>query len=647
MIEQSVIQRIFDTAEIHDVVSDFVTLKKRGVNYIGLCPFHNEKTPSFIVSPSKGIYKCFGCGKGGNSVNFVMELEQLSYIEALKYLANKYSIPFEEKEVSPEQQKYRNDRESMMIVSSYANKYFKYCLKDTPEGRAIAMTYFKERGFREDIIEKFELGYCSDAWDGFTKSALDKGYKKEFIIKTGLTIDHEKGLFDRFRSRVIFPIHGVAGKVIAFGGRSIKTDKKIAKYLNSPESDIYHKSRVLYGMYFAKKSIVQQDKCFLVEGYTDVMSFHQSGIENVVASSGTSLTVEQIRLIKRFSNNVTIVYDGDAAGIKASLRGIDLVLEQGLNVKVLPLPDGEDPDSFAKKHSSTNLINYIKDKEIDFIVFKTQLLLSEAQDDPILKARLINDIVRSVSIIPDSITRSVYIKECSSLLGVEESVLYQTISKIKGSAKIAVRDNTKIEDVSTNKNLAKSPKYMCDLEERMIIRYLLIFGKHIFFGNTEEEKASGQEQISVAEFIISEITSDNLYSDNPLYKLFFEEYSNNLDNKSFIPTKYFRDHINNELSNLAIDIISEPYELSKVWSKNENYVETEDMKLKELVPKVVNEYKEKKVKLMLKDIENKLKIAQEDGDEADIVLLLQQKILFDRLKNSLLKELGNRTIVNK
>ncbi len=647
MIEQSVIQRIFDTAEIHDVVSDFVTLKKRGVNYIGLCPFHNEKTPSFIVSPSKGIYKCFGCGKGGNSVNFVMELEQLSYIEALKYLANKYSIPFEEKEVSPEQQKYRNDRESMMIVSSYANKYFKYCLKDTPEGRAIAMTYFKERGFREDIIEKFELGYCSDAWDGFTKSALDKGYKKEFIIKTGLTIDHEKGLFDRFRSRVIFPIHGVAGKVIAFGGRSIKTDKKIAKYLNSPESDIYHKSRVLYGMYFAKKSIVQHDKCFLVEGYTDVMSFHQSGIDNVVASSGTSLTVEQIRLIKRFSNNVTIVYDGDAAGIKASLRGIDLVLEQGLNVKVLPLPDGEDPDSFAKKHSSTNLINYIKDKEIDFIVFKTQLLLSEAQDDPILKARLINDIVRSVSIIPDSITRSVYIKECSSLLGVEESVLYQTISKIKGSAKIAVRDNTKIEDVSTNKNLAKSPKYMCDLEERMIIRYLLIFGKHIFFGNTEEEKASGQEQISVAEFIISEITSDNLYSDNPLYKLFFEEYSNNLDNKSFIPTKYFRDHINNELSNLAIDIISEPYELSKVWSKNENYVETEDMKLKELVPKVVNEYKEKKVKLMLKDIENKLKIAQEDGDEADIVLLLQQKILFDRLKNSLLKELGNRTIVNK
>lgn len=649
MIDQSTIQRIFDTAEIHDVVSDFVTLKKRGVNYIGLCPFHNEKTPSFIVSPSKGIYKCFGCGKGGNSVNFIMELEQLSYVEALKYLANKYSIPFEEKELSPEQQKHRNDRESMMIVSSYANEYFRYCLKDTPEGRAIAMSYFKERGFREDIIEKFELGYCSDAWDGFTKSAMDKGYKKEFLVKTGLTIDHEKGLFDRFRTRVIFPIHGVAGKVIAFGGRTLKTDKKIAKYLNSPESEIYHKSRVLYGMYFAKKSIVQHDRCYLVEGYTDVMSFHQSGIENVVASSGTSLTVDQIRLIKRFSNNVTIIYDGDAAGIKASLRGIDLVLEQGLNVKVLLLPDGEDPDSFAKKHSSTDLINYIKEKETDFIVFKTRLLLSEAKDDPILRARLINDIVRSVSIIPDSITRSVYIKECSGLLGVEENVLYQAISKIKGNAPAPARRNTPVPVTENPAQQASggSKKYMCDLEERMIIRYLLMFGKHIFFGDTEEEKDSGQEEISVAEFIISEITSDNLHSDNPLYRLFFEEYSTKLDDKSFVPTKYFRDHINNELSNLAIDIISEPYELSKVWSKNENYVETEDMKLKELVPKVVNEYKEKKVKLMLKDIEQKLKVAQEAGNEEEIVQLLQQKILFDRLKNSLLKELGNRTIVNK
>lgn len=649
MIDQSTIQRIFDTAEIHGVVSDFVTLKKRGVNYIGLCPFHNEKTPSFIVSPSKGIYKCFGCGKGGNSVNFIMEIEQLSYIEALKYLAGKYNIPFEEKELSPEQLRHKNDRESMMIVSSYANEYFRETLSNTSEGKAIAMSYFKERGFREDIIDKFQLGYCSDAWDGFTKDALDKGYKKEYLVKTGLTIDHEKGLFDRFRSRVIFPIHGIAGKVIAFGGRTLKTDKKIAKYLNSPESEIYHKSNVLYGMFFAKKSIVQQDKCYLVEGYTDVMSFHQSGIENVVASSGTSLTVEQIRLIKRFSNNVTIIYDGDAAGIKASLRGIDLVLEQGLNVKVLLLPDGEDPDSFAKKRSSSDLINYINEKETDFIVFKTRLLMSEAKDDPILRARLISDIVRSVSIIPDSITRSVYIKECSALLEVDESVLYQAISKIKGNTSGYQNRpvNAPVTENPTTSSLSGNKKYKCDLEERMIIRYLLIFGTNTFFGDTEEEKESKQEKMSVAEFIIGEITSDNLESENPLYRLFFEEYKNNLQNKDFVPAKYFRDNMNSDLSNLAVDIISEPYELSKVWSQNENFVETEDMKLKELVPKVVNEYKEKRVKLMLKEIDQKLKVAQESKDEELIMSLLQQKILFDRLKNSLLKELGNRTIVTK
>ena len=538
----------------------------------------------------------------------------------------------------------------MLIVSSFANEYFRDTLKNTEEGRAVAMSYFKERGFREDIIEKFQLGYCSDAWDAFTNEAIDKGYKKEFLVKTGLTIDHEKGLFDRFRSRVIFPIHGIAGKVIAFGGRTLKTDKKIAKYLNSPESVIYHKSNVLYGMFFAKKSIVQQDKCYLGEGYTDVMSFHQSGIDNVVASSGTSLTVEQIRLIKRFTNNVTIIYDGDEAGIKASLRGIDLILEQGLNVKVLLLPDGDDPDSFAKKHSSSDLINYINEKETDFIVFKTKLLLSEANDDPILRARLISDIVRSVSIIPDSITRSVYIKECSGMLEVDESVLYQEISKIKGNNSPVFNNKTVNKPVTENPN-TKSPlgnkKYKCDLEERMIIRYLLIFGTNTFFGDTEEEKKSKEDAVSVAEFIISEITSDNLESENPLYRLFFEEYKKNIHNKSFEPAKYFRDHVNNELSNLAVDIISEPYELSKVWSMNENFVETEDMKLKELAPKIVNEYKEKKVKLMLKEIDLQLKSAQESQDIELIRSLLQKKILFDRLKNNLLKELGNRTIVNR
>ena len=636
MIDQSTIQRIFDTAEIHDVVSDFVTLKKRGVNYLGLCPFHNEKTPSFIVSPSKGIYKCFGCGKGGNAVNFVMEVEQLSYIDALKYLANKYSIPVQERELTPTEARKKNERESMLIVSNAASDYFQERLK-SDEGKAVALSYFKERGFRDDIIEKFNLGYCSEQWDGFTKYALDKGYQKEYLVDTGLTIDSEKGLFDRFRARVIFPIHSIAGKVIAFGGRTLKTDKKTAKYLNSPESLIYHKSRVLYGLFQAKREIVQHDRCYLVEGYTDVLSFHQSGIENVVASSGTSLTVDQIRLIKRFSNNVTIIYDGDSAGIKASLRGIDLVLEQGLNVKVLLLPDGEDPDSFAKSRSASELTEYIQNNESDFIVFKTRLLIEDTKGDPILKARLISSIVKSISIIPDSIIRSVYIRECSSLLKVDERVLYDEINKIKITGTVAAPVN-KPRNTPVTTNSALQRQYQCDAEEKMLIRYLILYGNEVLFDN------EGEEQVYVGEYIIEEIMSDNLSSDNPLYQKFFTEYHRNSTQENFDQKRFFRDNEDSELRMLAVDILSEQYELSKVWTKNENFIETEEMKLKELVVKNINEYKQKKIGIVLKDIDNQIKDYESSGEIENIRQLIEDKMMYQKIRAQLAKATGHRTI---
>ncbi|MDP4203320.1 MAG: DNA primase, partial [Bacteroidota bacterium] len=413
MIDQITVDKIINAAQIVEVVSDFVTLRKRGVNYLGLCPFHDERTPSFSVSPAKGICKCFSCGKGGNAVNFIMEHEQLSYYEALKYLAKKYHIEVIEKELSAEEIAQKNDRESMLALNKYAQGYFSNILHHSPEGKNVGMTYFHERGFREDIIKKFQLGYSLDQRDAFSAEALGKGYKKEFLVKTGLSIERDGGkIYDRFWGRVMFPVHTLSGNVIAFGGRILKKDEKAAKYVNSPESEIYHKSNELYGIFFAKQSIVKHDRCFLVEGYTDVISMHQSGVENVVASSGTSLTKGQIRMIHRFTENVTVIYDGDAAGIKASIRGIDMLLEEGLNIKVVLLPPGEDPDSFAKSQNASDFIAYIDAHQSDFIRFKTGLLLEEAGKDPIKRAALIGDLVRSIAIIPNSIIRSVYVKEC-------------------------------------------------------------------------------------------------------------------------------------------------------------------------------------------------------------------------------------------
>ena len=432
MIDQPTIDRILDAANIVDVVSEFVTLRKRGINYVGLCPFHTDKTPSFYVSPAKNICKCFACGEGGTAVHFIMKHEQLNYFDALRYLAKKYNIEIQERELTDKEKQRKSDRESMLIVNSWAQQYFTTQLYEHVEGKTVGLRYFAERGFREDTIRKFQLGYSLDKRDALYKEATKNGYKKEFLEKTGLVIAYDNGgVNDRFRGRVIFPVHTLSGKVVAFGGRVLKKDKKTAKYVNSPESEIYHKSNELYGIYFAKQAIVKEDRCFLVEGYTDVISMHQAGIENVVASSGTALTQGQIRLIHRFTSNITVLYDGDAAGIKAALRGIDLLLEDGMNVKVVLLPDGEDPDSFARKHNASQFSEFIRQSETDFIRFKTRLLLDDAGTDPIKRSALITDIIRTVAIIPDNIARSIYIRECSAMMEIDEQVLLNEVNKIR------------------------------------------------------------------------------------------------------------------------------------------------------------------------------------------------------------------------
>lgn len=433
MIDQPTIDKILEAANILEVVSEFVTLRKRGTSYVGLCPFHADKSPSFYVSPAKNICKCFACGEGGTAVHFIMKHEQLTYFDALRWLAKKYHIEIQERELTPRERQMRNDRESMLILNTWAQKYYTSTLLETEEGRSIGMRYFAERGLREDIVRKFQLGYSLDQRDALFKAALRAGYKREYLERTGLIIAPDPGqqVLDRFRGRVIYPIHSLSGKVVAFGGRTLKKGEKTAKYVNSPESEIYHKSSELYGLYFAKQLIVKQDRCYLVEGYMDVIGMHQVGVENVVASSGTALTQGQIRLIHRFTNNITVLYDGDSAGIKAALRGIDMLLEEGMNVKVVLLPDGEDPDSFARKQGASAFAAFMAANETDFIRFKTKLLLEEAGNDPIRRTALIADIVRSISVIPDGIARSVYVRECSSTMEIAEQVLLDEIAKLR------------------------------------------------------------------------------------------------------------------------------------------------------------------------------------------------------------------------
>jgi DNA primase len=647
MIDHATIERILDASQIVEVVSDFVKLRRRGVNYLGNCPFHNEKTPSFTVSPAKGIFKCFGCGKGGNSVNFIMEHESLTYPEALKFLARKFQIDVVEKEESQEEKQQKDDRESMMIVSGFAQKFFSRYMWNEEEGRVVGLSYFRERGFRDDIVKKFELGYCPDGKSIFTDEAQKAGYRMEYLEKTGLTIKRDDWVRDRFGGRVMFPIHNMAGRVIAFGGRILKDDPKAAKYLNSPESEIYHKSNVLYGIYQAKREISRVDKCYLVEGYTDVLSLHQSGIENVVASSGTALTADQIRLIRRFTPNVTILYDGDEAGIKASLRGIDLVLEEGMNVKVLLLPQGEDPDSFARKHSSSELLNYISANETDFIQFKTRLLLKSTENDPVARARLITDVIRSVAVIPESITRAVYIRECSKLLNVEEGVLYNEVGKIlRGRMEKAGGQLPYEPPVRKTPQPALVIEQPGDLnnEELVLLRFLLKFCRAPLF-EVDSDHPDNPEIISVGTFIANQLTDDELVPDKPVFQIIFNEILERLDDENFRPERYFIYHPDGRVSKLASDLLAEKWVESKRWSKAGSFIEKEEDILDMLVPRIVNEYKLRKIKEMHLALEQQIDALHKSNNDTQLYEVLAKIQNLKKIERYLSDNLGSRAFI--
>ena len=745
MIDQATIDKIMAATDIVDVVSDFVSLRRRGANYWGLCPFHDDRSPSFSVSPSKGVCKCFSCGKGGSAIHFIMEHEQLSYYEALKYLAKKYNIEVHEKELTDEERQKRSERENMFVINTFAQEFFSKSLLETDEGRSVGLAYFKERGFNEDIIRKFGLGYSPEKRDALAVEAQKRGYKIDYLLKTGLCREGQNGrIYDLFSGRVMFPVYSVSGKVVAFGGRILKSGVKISKYFNSPESDIYHKSDELYGIYQAKRAIEKERRCYLVEGYTDVLSMHQSGIENVVASSGTALTHGQIRLIHRFTDNITVLYDGDAPGIKASLRGIDLLLQEGLNIKVVLLPDGEDPDSFAKSQSAESFTRYIKEHETDFIRFKTQLLLEDAGEDPIKRAAIISNIVESISLIPDAIVRSVYVQECSRLLQIDEQILLSELNKRRqkraeqqfsrerynqerqSAAPTGTPQTTgttpavPVNDAETppppsladmpaqaeapeaapiaDHSLSQRVVQQSPLEkyEREIIRYMVRYGYRNLF-----ETADGSWQ-KVWEYIVEELSIDSIELSNPLYKHIVELTAGQREHEAqqvaalraelqikeqklvdeaieqirlesgdiadkqrkeaeaqtriaremdeelqtfetnFLE-RYFTTHPDSEISLLAVDLVSEKYQLSKVHTKYQK-VELEADRLWELIPRAIYELKNAILEQSIKQIQEQIKEASRNKDEQRIIELIEQNVELNRVRTALAKQIGDRIV---
>ena len=666
MIDQATIDRILDAAQIVEVVSDFVTLRKRGVNYVGLCPFHNEKTPSFSVSPSKGLCKCFSCGKGGNAVHFIMEHEQMSYPEALRYLAKKYNIEIKERELTNEEKEVQSNRESMFIVNNFARDYFQNILKNHVDGRSIGLAYFRQRGFRDDIIDKFQLGFSTEGRDALAQEALRKGFKQEFLVKTGLcyeTDDHK--LRDRFWGRVMFPVHTLSGKVVAFGGRVLSTEnKKLAKYVNSPESEIYHKSNELYGIYFAKQAIVKQDRCFLVEGYTDVISMHQSGVENVVASSGTSLTPGQIRLIHRFTNNITVLYDGDMAGIKASIRGIDMLLEEGMNIKVCLLPDGDDPDSFARKHNATEFQNFIQEHETDFIRFKAQLLMEDAGKDPMKRAELINDIVRSIAVIPEAIVRDVYIKECGQSLRIEDKLLVSEVAKRrelqaeKGNKPIASNNAPTPqpgempppfppEEMEADTYQSFIPQEGKEGQEfykyeRLIIQMIVRYGEKVMCNLTDEE--GNEVPVTVVEYVINDLKEDELALHNPLHRRILSEASEHIHDQEFASERFFVAHPDPKISTIATELASDRYQLSKYHSKTQKLV-TDEERLYEMVPMLMINFKNAIVAEELKHIMYALQDPSIANDNAQCDAVMQRYKEMKEIQNLMAKRLGDRVVL--
>jgi len=627
LIPPHTIASVLETARIEEVVSEFVSLKRRGSNLIGLCPFHQEKTPSFSVSPSKGIFKCFGCGKGGDAAKFVMEHEHYSYPEAIRYLAKKYNIEIEEREQTPEELVAMNERERMFNLNDFACKYYASTLFETNEGRSIGLSYFKGRDFRESTIQKFMLGYSLERRDAFSQHAMQNGYNEEILLKTGLAISHDNKLFDRFFARVIFPIHNLTGKVIGFGGRILDQTKSKAKYLNSPESEIYIKSKSLYGIYFAKNAIAKADTCLLVEGYTDVISMHQAGIENVVASSGTSLTVDQIRMIRRYTNNITILFDGDKAGIAASLRGIDLILEEGMNVRVVLFPDGSDPDSFVREHRTTEVEEFISNQSKDFISFKTGLLLEEAENDPIKKAGLVKEIVHTIALIPDAIYRSVYVKTCSKMLDVEELTLMNELNKLlRGKLRKQLGSDVPqppIEIPEQSKD--EEPKQELPVgyhQERELIKLLLLYGQdELLQDTTDEQGYPAFYRETVAKNILDELAADKVGFEHPTHHKILLIFNEHLEKEEVPNEKHFTSHPEPDISSLAVDLLSERYELSKNWEKHKIFVKTEKEDLKKSIEQALLTYRRVVINAKLPLLTQAIKEA--DSDE-DIAILLQQ-----------------------
>ena len=669
MIPRETIDRIFSAARIEDVVGDYVSLKKRGANLIGLCPFHDEKTGSFTVSPSKGIFKCFGCGKAGHSVGFIMEIEQCSYVDAIRQLAKKYHIEIEERELTSEEKQKQDDRESMFIINEFANKWFHDQLWNTPEGTAVAMSYLRQRGLREDIIRKFQIGYSPEKatlWD----IAKKKGFQEKYLLNdsqnapyigTGVCGKSENGrLYDRFRGRVMFPFLSISGKVVGFSGRLMVKNDKVGKYVNSPTSLIYEKHNELFGLYQAKQAISKNNSCYLVEGQMDVIQLVQSGIENVVASGGTALTINQIRLIHRFTENIVLLYDGDKAGIKAALRGIDMMLEEGINVRVILLPEGEDPDSFAKTHNASDLKAFLESNQHDFIRFKTQLLMEDAQNDPTKRSEMILQIVRSIAVIPEVIKRQVYIKDTAILLSLPEDVLTRKVAELRKQA-ADERQKRKITNGQANTlspDLTPDPQPTNPTPEPIaqplshkernilnLIQVLIRYGERVLY-QTEDQ------MITVGEYIITEINNDSIDIPNPLHKLVIDEYVANYQAPQFVASVFFQHHPNAAISQLAVDMIADKYQISRMYNKrsiSENVVQEvqqdETSVLPELVQRLLLELKYTVVDERIDSMQRLLKEAQERDDWQLITAILEQQPQLMDIRTQLCRALGNRVIV--
>ena len=643
-IPRETVEQILQTARIEEVVGEFVTLKKKGTNMWGLCPFHNEKTPSFSVNPARNIFVCFGCGEKGNAAHFLMKHEHFTYPEALRYLAKKYNIQIEEKEVTAEELMQQQLREKMFNINEFADKYFVNTLWETEEGKNIGLNYFHGRGYFNPIIEKFHLGYSPAQWDAFTVYAKQNGYSEELLEQIGLSIRGQKDLYDRYHGRVMFPIHSLTGRIIGFGGRIMVDDKKSPKYQNSPESEIYDKKQTLYGIYFAKNAITKADECILVEGYFDVLRMHQIGIENVVASSGTSLTMEQIRLVKRYTKNITMLYDGDAAGLHAALRGTDMILSEGMSVRVVVLPPEHDPDTFGRDFSVEYVKNYLKDNAKDFLRFKTELLLKDAENDPIKRGQVIRDIVETISVVPDGIYRISYVKECSQLLEIPEQTLINELNKI---LRARLKKSLGIDNGSLPESEKAPDQHQEELfedqlpagyyQERELVKLLLMYGQDTI--NDERIDEEGQkiyEQVTVAQFIIDDLKMDGFLFTNAVNRKVFDIFDQAIDKGHIPDDQFFISHEDETIAQLAVDLLSTPYKLDQ-WDKFSIFVKREENNLRATVLSSLYRYKDLIIEERRKVVEEELKVTEDMDDQ---LILLKRKKDLDDIRKQINKELG-------